>query len=64
MIQVKVTGPLKRGDMDGFNIDVSAAEFKANPNKVFEVPNNKFWQKLIFDGVLIFVGMNYKKGKP
>ena len=54
-LNVRVTEPLMKFDND-YKIDVNRKQFAADPMKIYEVGNTRFWRKLIFDGLLVLVG--------
>jgi hypothetical protein len=54
-LKVRATEPMHRYDND-YRLDVSHDAFAANPNQVFEVPNNHFWRSLVLDGLLVLIG--------
>jgi hypothetical protein len=54
-MKVKVKEPLLRIDTSNFVLDVSHKAFKANPHKVYDVPDNGFWKNLVIMGMLFMV---------
>ena len=67
-MKVKVTGPIVRNS-DGCILSVSRPAFINDPDRVFTVPDNKFWRELITAGRMVDVKAHEtlepeKKRKP
>jgi len=54
-MKVKVKEPLLKIDTANFILDVSHQAFKANPGKVYDVPDTAFWRNQVISGMLIMV---------
>jgi hypothetical protein len=63
-LQVRVKGPIARSDRENNWLIVKPSQFNKDPRKVYEVPNNAFWQMQIANGDLLFAGKVDKSEEP
>jgi len=62
ILKICATGPRLMDDGEGNTIDIGLKTFEKNPEAIFEVPNNNFWQMRIFWGWIKLAGT--KKDEP